>query len=607
MWTNPKFYDVIIIGAGHAGCEAAHAAARTGAKTLLLTMNVDTLAKMSCNPSIGGTAKGHIVREIDALGGVMGKLADQTGIHFRMLNASRGPSVRSPRAQVDKLAYSFEMKHLLEKTENLFIHQAMATSLVIENDQIKGVITREGVCFQTRCVILSSGTFLRGTIHIGHLQFSGGRSSDPAADELSCSLEQIGFRLGRLKTGTPPRIHRRSIDFTKTEVQEGEEGVFFSYDAKERELPQVPCYITYTTPLTKEVILRDLKKSALFGGKIKGVGPRYCPSIEDKMVRFADKERHQIFLEPEGIHTEEFYVNGLSSSMPQETQKEVIQSICGLENAEVIRPSYAIEYDYLKSGQLQHSLESKTIHGLFFAGQINGTTGYEEAAGQGLIAGINAALLAAGKPAFYLSRSESYLGVMIDDLISKDLDEPYRMFTSRAEHRLLLRQDNADLRLREYGFSLGLISQEQVERVRRKKKILEEEVLHLSQTLKHHEGKTAFLSQILCHPEMSYETLFHAFPNDVHYYDKEVHEQIEISLKYRGYIERQNQEILKLQHLEKALIPKTFSYDSIRSLRHEAKEKFMRYSPLNLAQALRLPGISPADISLLLVALKKSS
>ena len=333
MWTNPKFYDVIIIGAGHAGCEAAHAAARTGAKTLLLTMNVDTLAKMSCNPSIGGTAKGHIVREIDALGGVMGKLADQTGIHFRMLNASRGPSVRSPRAQVDKLAYSFEMKHLLEKTENLFIHQAMATSLVIENDQIKGVITREGVCFQTRCVILSSGTFLRGTIHIGHLQFSGGRSSDPAADELSCSLEQIGFRLGRLKTGTPPRIHRRSIDFTKTEVQEGEEGVFFSYDAKERELPQVPCYITYTTPLTKEVILRDLKKSALFGGKIKGVGPRYCPSIEDKMVRFADKERHQIFLEPEGIHTEEFYVNGLSSSMPQETQKEVIQSICGLENA----------------------------------------------------------------------------------------------------------------------------------------------------------------------------------------------------------------------------------------------------------------------------------
>ncbi len=607
MWMNPNFYDVIVVGAGHAGCEAAHAAACMGAKTLLLTMNVDTLAKMSCNPSIGGTAKGHVVREIDALGGIMGKLADQTGIHFRMLNASRGPSVRSPRTQVDKLVYNFEMKHLLEKRENLFIHQAMVTSLVVEKGKVEGVNTREGVCYQTHQVVLSTGTFLRGIIHIGHLQFPGGRAADPAAEEeLSLSLQQIGCRLGRLKTGTPPRIHRRSIDFSKMEAQFGESDVFFSHDEKKRALPQMPCYITYTTPKTREIILRDLKKSALFGGKIAGVGPRYCPSIEDKMVRFADKERHQLFLEPEGVHTEEFYVNGLSSSMPQETQREVIHSIIGLENAEVIRPSYAIEYDYLKSGQLQHSLESKEIEGVFFAGQINGTTGYEEAAGQGLIAGINAALKSKGKTPFHLRRSESYLGVMIDDLISKDLDEPYRMFTSRAEHRLLLRQDNADLRLREVGHSLGLISQEQVEKVRRKKKIIEEETERFSRTIKHHLGKSASLAQILCRPEMNYEALAHTFPEDVRFFDKEIHEQIEINLRYQGYIDRQNQEVEKLRHLEKVLIPKNFSFSNLLSLRQEAKEKFMRYAPMNLEQALRLPGISPADISLLLVALKKT-
>jgi tRNA uridine 5-carboxymethylaminomethyl modification enzyme len=607
MWKNPLSYDVIVVGAGHAGCEAARIAARMGCRTLLLTMNVDTPAKMSCNPSIGGTAKGHIVREIDALGGIMGKLADQTGIHFRMLNSSKGPSVHSPRAQVDKQAYSFEMKHLLEKTPNLFIHQAMVTSFSIDQNRITGVFTREGVCFQTQSVVLCSGTFLRGILHIGHLHFPGGRGGESSAEELSLCLKEIGCKLGRLKTGTPPRIHRRSIDFSKMEEQKGEEEVYFSYDVKEHLLPQVSCFITYSTEETRKVILRDLKKSALFGGMIQGVGPRYCPSIEDKMVRFADKERHQIFLEPEGIHTEEFYVNGLSSSMPQETQQEVIHSILGLENAEVIRPSYAIEYDYLQSGQLLASLESKTIQGLFFAGQINGTTGYEEAAGQGLVAGINAALLAKGKPPLHLNRSESYLGVMIDDLVSKDLDEPYRMFTSRAEHRLLLRQDNADLRLREIGFSYGLISEEQIEKVRRKKKHIEEEILHLSQTIKNYEGKSLSLAQVLCRPEMTYQTLFEVFPSEVRLHDKETHEQIEITLKYRGYIDRQNQEVSKLKHLEKILIPKGFAFGSVGSLRHEAKEKFLRYTPSNLAQALRLPGISPADISLLLVALKKST
>jgi len=397
MWKYPKVFDVLVIGAGHAGCEAAHAAARMGAQTLLLTMNLDTIGKMSCNPSVGGTAKGHIVREIDALGGLMGKVADRRSIQFRMLNASKGPAVRSPRSQADKAAYALEMKYRLEKTENLEIKQGTTESLVVENGKIAGVVTQEGIQYQARTVILSSGTFMRGLLHIGQTNFSGGRGGDKAATGLSPCLESLGFQLGRLKTGTPPRINRRSIDFSKCEVQPGDEGVRFSYDQPEERMPQVPCHITYTTPETHEIIRNNLHRSPLFGGTIKGVGPRYCPSIEDKVVRFADKERHQIFLEPEGLTTEEVYVNGISSSLPFDVQLDLIHTVIGLEKAEVMRPAYAIEYDFVKSEQISPTLETKIVEGLFLAGQVNGTTGYEEAAAQGLIAGINAACKTGGQ------------------------------------------------------------------------------------------------------------------------------------------------------------------------------------------------------------------
>src|SRR3990167_3152917 len=472
-------YDVIVIGAGHAGCEAAHAAARMGAETLLLTMNLDTIGKMSCNPSIGGTAKGHLVREIDALGGLMGKVADRRSIQFRMLNASKGPAVRSPRSQADKAAYALEIKHRLEKTEHLHIKQGTTESLLVEGGRILGVATQEGIAYFGKTVVLSSGTFMRGLIHIGMTNFSGGRGGDKAAMGLSPCLESLGFRLGRLKTGTPPRINRRSIDFSKCEEQPGDEDVRFSYDEPEPRMPQIPCHITYTSAETKQIIEANLHRSPLYAGVIQSVGPRYCPSIEDKIVRFADKERHQIFLEPEGLTTEEVYVNGISSSLPFDVQLDLIHSCIGLEKAEVMRPAYAIEYDFVKSDQIYPTLETKKLEGLFLAGQINGTTGYEEAASQGLIAGINAACKTLGKPPFIMKRSESYIGVMIDDLIRFDLTEPYRMLTSRAEHRLLLRQDNADLRLRPYAYQLGLVSQKQCDQVLKKSQILEEEITRL--------------------------------------------------------------------------------------------------------------------------------
>ena len=606
MCKYPKLFDVIVIGAGHAGCEAAYAAGRMGAHTLLLTMSPDTIAKMSCNPSIGGTAKGHIVREVDALGGLMGKVADRTSIQFRMLNASKGPAVRSPRSQADKAAYSLEMKRRLEKTENLEIQQGTVEEILVEGGRIVGVTTREGIAYAGKTVVLSAGTFMRGLMHIGEARFSGGRGGEMAVMGLSPCLEKLGFRLGRLKTGTPPRIHRRSIDWGACEEQKGDAGVHFSYDELEERLEQISCYITYTTEQTKEIIRQNLHRSPLYAGAIKGVGPRYCPSIEDKVVRFADKERHQIFLEPEGLSTEEIYVNGISTSLPYDVQLEMVHSVIGLEKAEVIRPAYAIEYDYVKSDQISLTLETKLVGGLFLAGQINGTTGYEEAAGQGLVAGINAACQALKKTPLVLKRSESYIGVMIDDLVRFELDEPYRMFTSRAEHRLLLRQDNADLRLRHFAYDLGLISKKQFDRMLHKQQTITNETARLSQIFKAIDGKSGTIAQIISRPDWTYLDALKKFPDQLVDHGIELNEQIELHLKYAGYIERQKREVAKLEHLDAIRIPKEFDYTQISGLRTEARQRFSKISPENLGQASRIYGISPSDLSILLIALQKN-
>lgn len=604
MWKYPVPYEVIVLGAGHAGCEAALASARMGARTLMLTMNLDTIGKMSCNPAIGGVAKGHIVREIDALGGEMAKVIDATGIQFRMLNRTKGPAVWAPRAQADKVAYQFEMKHRLERVQNLDVKQGTVEDLLVEEGKIVGVITKEGIIYYTKTAVVSSGTFMRGLLHIGETNYSGGRAGDQPSVGLSASLERLGLKLGRLKTGTPPRVNKRSIDYSQTEEQPGEEDVKFSYDDEGiKRLRQVSCHITYTTEQTKHIILANIHRSPMYSGKIHGIGPRYCPSIEDKVVRFSDKERHQIFLEPEGLNTEEVYVNGVSSSLPFDVQLQFIQSIPALRNAEIMRPAYAIEYDYVLSGQLDASLEVKSVEGLFLAGQINGTSGYEEAAGQGLIAGINAANRAQGNKPFILKRSEAYIGVMIDDLITKGLDEPYRMFTSRAEHRLLLRQDNADLRLRQYGYELGLIDQARYARLKEKQKTIEEEMLRLNKIFKQVNNKGVTLSQILSRPESSYQALLMQYPEDFKDFGDEINFQIELNIKYAGYIGRQNTEVAKLSHLENIKVPSAFDFASVLGLRNEAKQKLSSANPINLGQASRIPGVSPADIQVLMIAL----
>lgn len=573
---------------------------------MLLTMNLDTIGKMSCNPAVGGIGKGHIVREIDALGGEMAKAIDATGIQFRMLNASNGPAVWAPRAQADKALYQLDMKRRLEQIENLEVKQGTTEDLVVENDKVIAVTTKEGFLYSGSAIILSSGTFMRGLLHIGENNLTGGRAGDPPSVGLSGCLERLGITLGRLKTGTPPRVNRRSIDFNLTEEQPGEEGIKFSFDDEGiPRLPQVPCHITYTTQDTKRIILDNIHRSPLYSGKIKGIGPRYCPSIEDKMVRFADKERHQIFLEPEGLNTQEIYVNGVSSSLPVDVQHAFLRSIPAFRNAEIMRPAYAIEYDYVLSGQIGPSLESKKIEGLFFAGQINGTTGYEEAAGQGLMAGINAALKVQGKPPLILKRSEAYIGVMIDDLITKGVDEPYRMFTSRAEHRLLLRQDNADLRLRKYGYNLGLIDAARYAKLQHKTETIENESKRLEKAYKQRGEKGHSLAQLLRRPETTYASLMQEFPDAIKDHGCDINFQIELNLKYAGYIERQNMEVERLSHVEAIPIPKNFDYSQIPGLRTEAKQKLSRAAPGNLGQASRIPGVSPADISVLLIELSK--
>ena len=594
-------YDVIVVGGGHAGCEAALVSARMGMQTALLTMNLDTIAQMSCNPAIGGLAKGQLVREVDALGGEMGKVIDATGIQFKLLNASKGHAVRSPRAQADKKLYQFTMKGRLEDQVNLSLRQDSIEDIIVHDKGMLALAGKSGTSYRAKAVIITTGTFLNGLIHIGNSQLKGGRSSEPSADKLSKSLQNLGFELDRLKTGTPPRLNGNSINYGILQEQVGDEQpTAFSFSTEKIHRPQIKCYITYTNSLTHEIIRSNLDRSPNFTGQIKAVGPRYCPSIEDKITRFPDKDHHQIFLEPEGLDTSEVYCNGISTSTPFDVQEAMIHSIKGLENADITRYGYAIEYDYVPPTQIKPSLEAKNVENVFLAGQINGTSGYEEAAAQGIMAGINAVLKIKGCEPFILGRSEAYIGVLIDDLVTKGTQEPYRMFTSRAEYRLVLRHDNADRRLMKYGHRYGLINKKQLTELLEREKSISETIEYLEYSKR---GEDSLL-KLLKRPKMCFKDLLE-IDNDLskRNISVPVQEQVEIEAKYEGYIKRQKQQIEKFKKMEKLSLPPYFHYDSIPGLRKEAQQKLGRFRPVSLGQASRISGVSPADISILMVYL----